>query len=69
MFALRGLFGRTALEDHEVRILLGIARQIEWAAGQMKKHGVPEQPSEDHRSPVTGHRSRPSLRRNSVRHG
>ena len=32
MFALRGLLGRTQLEDHEVRILLGIARQIEWAA-------------------------------------
>lgn len=32
MFALRSLFGRTALADHEVRILLGIARQIEWAS-------------------------------------
>jgi len=31
MFALRALFGRTALADHEVRILLGLARQIEWA--------------------------------------
>src|SRR5262249_29694220 len=35
MFALRALFGRTGLAGHEVRILLGIARQIEWAAGQM----------------------------------
>jgi TrmH family RNA methyltransferase len=35
MFALRALFGRTGLAEHEVRILLGIARQIEWAAGQM----------------------------------
>lgn len=34
MFALRRLFGRTALEDHEVRIWLGIARQIEWSAGR-----------------------------------
>jgi TrmH family RNA methyltransferase len=32
MFAVRRLLGRTQLEDHEVRILLGIARQIEWAA-------------------------------------
>jgi TrmH family RNA methyltransferase len=32
MFALRRLLGRTQLEDHEVRILLGLARQIEWAA-------------------------------------
>jgi tRNA/rRNA methyltransferase len=31
MFALRGLFGRTGLADHEVRILLGMARQMEWA--------------------------------------
>jgi tRNA/rRNA methyltransferase len=31
MFALRRLFGRTELEDHEVRILLGMARQIAWA--------------------------------------
>src|SRR5262245_4139649 len=37
MFALRALVGRTGLADHEVRILLGIARQIEWAAGQMGK--------------------------------
>ena len=35
MFALRRLFGRTELEDHEVRILLGMARQIEWAGTQI----------------------------------
>lgn len=34
MFALRRMFGRCELEDHEVRILLGIARQIEWYAGR-----------------------------------
>jgi len=34
MFALRGLFGRTALSAHEVRILRGMARQMEWAAGR-----------------------------------
>jgi tRNA/rRNA methyltransferase len=42
MFALRRLFGRTTLEDHEIRILLGIARQIEWAAAQrsrVARHG------------------------------
>ncbi len=30
MFALRRLFGRAGLEERDVRILLGIARQIEW---------------------------------------
>lgn len=30
MHALRRLFGRTGLEEREVRILLGLARQIEW---------------------------------------
>jgi len=30
MFALRRLFGRAVLEDHDVSILLGLARQIEW---------------------------------------
>lgn len=34
MFALRGLFGRAALSAHEVRILRGMARQMEWAAGR-----------------------------------
>ena len=46
MFAIRRLFGRTALEDHEVRILLGIARQMEWAA----EKGVTS-----NQLPVTGH--------------
>jgi len=30
MLALRRLFGRTTLDTREVRILLGLARQIEW---------------------------------------
>jgi tRNA/rRNA methyltransferase len=30
MFAIRRLLGRTGLEEREVRILLGLARQIEW---------------------------------------
>jgi TrmH family RNA methyltransferase len=34
MFALRQLLGRTTLAEHEVRILLGIARQIEWYGGR-----------------------------------
>jgi tRNA/rRNA methyltransferase len=34
MFALRRLFGRIALTAHEVRILLGIARQMQWVAGR-----------------------------------
>lgn len=32
MFALRRLFGRAGLEERDVRILLGMARQIEWYA-------------------------------------
>jgi len=32
MLALRRLFGRAALEPFEVRLLLGLARQIEWYA-------------------------------------
>ncbi|OFV88834.1 MAG: hypothetical protein A3J75_04890 [Acidobacteria bacterium RBG_16_68_9] len=34
MFAVRGLFGRAGLTPREVRILLGLARQIEWYARQ-----------------------------------
>jgi hypothetical protein len=49
MFALRRLFGRAGLEDAEVRILLGLARQMEWAAGQRAAQGVT-----DDRSPMTG---------------
>jgi tRNA/rRNA methyltransferase len=30
MFALRRLFGRAGIDEREVRILLGLARQIEW---------------------------------------
>jgi len=40
MFALRRMFGRGGLQDHEVRILHGIARQIEWWA----LHGAPAPP-------------------------
>jgi tRNA/rRNA methyltransferase len=32
MLALRQLFGRTMLDEREVRIFLGLARQIEWYA-------------------------------------
>ena len=32
MLALRRIFGRAGLEDRDVRILLGIAHQIEWYA-------------------------------------
>jgi tRNA/rRNA methyltransferase len=32
LFALRGMFGRARLEERDVRIWLGIARQIEWFA-------------------------------------
>ncbi|MSQ47366.1 MAG: RNA methyltransferase [Deltaproteobacteria bacterium] len=33
MLALRRFFGRAGLEERDVRILLGLARQIEWYAG------------------------------------
>jgi tRNA/rRNA methyltransferase len=33
MLALRRLFGRAGLEERDVRILLGLARQIDWYAG------------------------------------
>jgi tRNA/rRNA methyltransferase len=32
MFALRRVLGRAGLEDRDVRVLLGLARQIEWYA-------------------------------------
>jgi tRNA/rRNA methyltransferase len=32
MFALRRIFGRIGLEERDVRILLGLARQIDWYA-------------------------------------
>jgi tRNA/rRNA methyltransferase len=35
MFAFRRIFGRSGLEEHDVRILLGLARQIDWYA----RHG------------------------------
>jgi tRNA/rRNA methyltransferase len=67
MFALRGLFGRTTLADHEVRILLGIARQMEWAAGRMssvvsRRSSVPPTPPADGRRPTTDDRTAPRVR-------
>jgi len=37
MLAIRRMLGRRDLEEREVRILLGIARQIRWAASQSAK--------------------------------
>lgn len=50
MHALRGLLGRAAPTGHEVRILRGIARQIEWAARPAVAPAPPV--------PGAGHRSR-----------
>lgn len=36
MFALRRVFGRAVLEGADVRILLGLARQIEWYGRQVR---------------------------------
>jgi TrmH family RNA methyltransferase len=47
MRALRRILGRAALDEHEVRILLGVARQIAWCASragtapQGNRHGGP----------------------------
>lgn len=42
MHAFRTMFGRAQLEEREVRILLGLARQIEWCARQYSNyHGHP----------------------------
>ena len=38
MFALRRIMGRAGLEDRDVRILLGMARQIEWFANGGWRH-------------------------------
>ena len=45
MRALRRIFGRAALDDHEVRILLGLARQIAWCASRAGM--APAGPKED----------------------
>ncbi len=49
MSALRRLFGRTGLEEREVRILLGLARQIEWfgSGGWRTMHRKRESATED----------------------
>ena len=53
MHALRGILGRAAVTEHDVRLLRGLARQIEWAAGRAAAAPTPE-----NRLPVTGRRSR-----------
>ncbi len=49
LFAFRRILGRAGLEEREVRILLGLARQIEWYAGggwrmrcNGEEHSVPD---------------------------
>ncbi len=34
LFAFRRIFGRAGLEEKDVRILIGLFRQIEWFAGE-----------------------------------
>lgn len=41
MFAFRRIFGRAGLEDRDVRILLGLARQIEWYGREGARRKVP----------------------------
>ncbi len=45
MFAFRRLFGRAGLEKRDVRILLGLARQIEWYAKSGRQSGGGSRPS------------------------
>jgi len=72
MFAIRRLFGRAGLDDQEVRIILGMARQMQWAASQRKDVADAPLPvtgssgsAAQHRALVTGHRSRRSSRETS----
>jgi tRNA/rRNA methyltransferase len=46
MFALRRIFGRAGLEERDVRILLGMARQIEWYANEGWRQPTPAQGTE-----------------------
>jgi tRNA/rRNA methyltransferase len=46
MFALRRLFGRAELESSDVRILLGLARQIEWYGRHDRDRPPDVQPEE-----------------------
>lgn len=50
MLALRGILGRAAVTAHDVRLLRGLARQIEWAARRA------DLAADGDRSPVTGPR-------------
>jgi tRNA/rRNA methyltransferase len=56
MLALRRLFGRAGLEERDVRILLGMARQIEWYAGSGWRL-----PDVTTTSPSVGHDREPTL--------
>ncbi len=47
MFALRRLLGRAQMEDRDVRILLGLARQIEWYGRDGWKLAAPRPGAED----------------------
>jgi tRNA/rRNA methyltransferase len=46
MFALRRIFGRTGLEERDVRILLGMARQIAWYANDGCRQEANAKPTE-----------------------
>jgi len=62
MFAIRRLFGRAGLDEHEVRILLGMARQMQWVAAQRKKASGDQLRSKDvtgDQLPVTGQSKAP----------
>ena len=57
MFAIRRLFGRAGLDEQEVRIILGMARQMEWAATRRNAVTGDQLPPEDvtgDQLPVTG---------------
>jgi tRNA/rRNA methyltransferase len=41
MYALRGMLGRARLDERDVRILLGLARQIEWYGKTRRRSELP----------------------------
>jgi tRNA/rRNA methyltransferase len=45
MYAVRNMLGRARLEERDVRILLGLARQIEWFGRRASKGSEPRTPN------------------------
>lgn len=63
LFAIKDLLGRAVLRPYEVRVLLGLARQIEWYAGAAPDDdgGAAPAAKRDSSSPPRGRRRRTAL--------